>query len=163
MINLGEVIVDWCGNVRRASFKWFEGYIVVYLEGDELVVEGSNSKIKLSPREVVVKGLFQGVREYLEGARGERKTVYIDLAFPLKGLSKPWEIAFARHIDTYINNYGISYTVIEGVGHYLTIYPPPGSLYEHAVIAEDSIALLTLSRRKVYLVEEDNARRVILV
>ncbi len=149
--------------MRVASFKWGNGYIIARGIGDELVLEASNSRITLSPREVKVEGLFQGVREYYEGTRRERKTVYIDLAFKLKGVAKPESVAFAKHIDTYIGNYGISYTAIEGVGYYLTIFPPPGTLYDHAVLSDDSLVLVTLARRQLYIVKEDSARRIILV
>ena len=145
------------------SFKWPGGYLVVRSESGDLVIVASNSTIRFSPREVEVRGLFQGLREHVEGARGERKSIYIDLAFPLRGLRDPQGVAFARHVDTYSGNYGLSYTVIEGVGYYLTVYPPPGSLYDHAVVAEDRIVIVTLSRRSVYVMEEDGSRKIILV
>ena len=36
-------------------------------------------------------------------------------------------------------------------------------LYDHAVVAEDRIVLVTLSRRSVYVMEEDGSRKIILV
>lgn len=148
--------------MKRVSFKWREGYLVLTDNNGELVVEALNSTITFTVREVLVKGLFEGLREYVEGGRGEWKTVYIDLAFPLKGKPKPVDVAFARHVDTYVGGFGLSYTVIEGVGHYITVYPPPGALYDHAIIYDDGVALRTLSRRKVYILEENNTRKIIL-
>ncbi len=148
---------------RVVSFRWREGFLVAWAESGSLVVEGGNSRLRFDQREVAVEGLFQGVREHLEGRRGERKTVYIDFAFPLRGRGSPGEVVFNRHVDTYVGSYGLSYTVIEGVGYYLTIYPPVGSLYEYAVVSEDAVAIVTLSRRRVYVMEEDGARRIILV
>jgi len=149
--------------LRKASFKWREGYIVVYERGGELVIEAGNTRITLSPREVVVEGLFQGVREHPEGARGERKVVYIDFAFPVKGREAPEEVVFKRQVDTYAGGYGLSYTDLGEVGHFLTIFPPPGSLWENAVLSEDSLALLLLGRRQVYVMDEGRAKRLILV
>ncbi len=149
--------------MKRVSFKWRDGYVILRDDGGDLIVEGSNSVVRFSIREVSVKGLFQGIREHVEGRRGERKIVYIDFAFPLKGLENPVDIVFSRHVDTYIGSYGISYTAVEGVGFYLTIYPPPGALYENAVVYDDGIAITTLSRRHVYVMEENGIRRVIMV
>lgn len=148
--------------MERASFKWRSGYLILEDSGGILVAEALNTTLTFSVREVVVKGLFEGLREYVEGGWGEWKTVYIDLAFPLKGKPSPLDVAFAGRVDTYIGGFGVSYTVIEGVGYYITIYPPPGALYDHAVIYDDGVALRVLSRRKLYVLEEDNARRIIL-
>ena len=148
---------------KEVSFQWRDGYIIVTGGDDELVVEASNSRVTFSLREVSVQGLFQGVREHLEGSRGERKAVYIDLAFPLKGLAEPRGVVFKNTVDTYMGSYGLSYTVIKGIGYYLTIYPPPGGLYDHAVLAEDLILLYTLARRQIYQMREDSLVKIILV
>jgi len=149
--------------VKKASFKWRDGYVIVYERSGELVIEAANTRIILSPREIVVEGLFQGVREYPEGLRGEKKVVYVDFAFPVRGKEEPQDIVFKRHVDTYIGGYGVAYTNLDQVGHYLTIFPPPGSLWENAVLSEDSLAILMLGRRQVYVMEEGEARRLILV
>lgn len=148
---------------KEISFQWRDGYIIVSGGEDELVVDAANSRITFSMREVSVNGLFQGVREHAEGSRGERKAVYIDLAFPLKGHGEPRGIVFKNTVDTYVGSYGLSYTVIKGIGYYLTIYPPPGSLYDHAVVAEDLVLLYALARRQIYQMREDGLVKIILV
>jgi len=147
----------------KISFAWLEGFIVVEARGEELVIRAANTTLTLAPREITVEGLFQGVREKVEGRRGERKAVYIDFAFPVKGLSRPEGVVFKGPVDTYAGPYGLSYTVLPGVGHYLTIYPPGGALYEHAVLAEDFLMLYTLARRQLYVLEEGAARKIIMV
>lgn len=149
--------------MKRVSFKWGEGYLIVYEERGDLMVEAANSRIAFSPREIRIEGLYEGMREYVEGGRGEWKIVYIDLAFPLQGVERPRDVAFSGKVDTYIGSYGLSYTSLEGVGNYLTVYPPPGSLYDHTVVYDDGIALRMLSRRKVYVMAEDNTRKIILL
>jgi hypothetical protein len=135
----------------------------VYESPEGLVVEGSNSRIVFGQRQVSVEGLFEKFEEYEEGERSQYKTVYINLAFPIYGRDEGRDVIFQRSADTYVGNYGISYTVLEGVGYYITIFPPGGALYEHAVISEDRVALHTHRRRKVYLMDEGERKTLILV
>ena len=146
--------------MRKLSFRWSEGFLIVYEDPEGLVVEGTNSSITFGPREIIVKGLYQGLREREEN-RGQNKVVYIDLAFPLKGRETGEGMVYQRAIDTYIGGYGISYTPLEGVGYYLTIYPPSGSLYDYAVVGEDLVMVSTLRRRQVYVMfDEERERRI---
>jgi len=147
----------------KISFAWLDGFIIVSAGGDELVIRAANTTITLAPREIVVEGLFEGIREKVEGRRGERKAVYVDFAFPIRGVSEPEGVVFKGPVDTYAGPYGLSYTVLPGVGHYLTIYPPGGALYDHAVLAEDFLMLYMLARRQLYVMEEGAARKIILV
>ena len=153
--------------MRLASFRWRHGFLVVREGPEGLVVEGGNSRITFGAREVVVEGLFQGVREKEEGGRGQVKLVYIDFAFPLRGREAGEGTVFQRPVDLALGSYGVSYTPLEGVGYYLTIYPPSGALYDHAVISEDLVLLVTIRRRQVYTMVEDargiRVLRVILV
>lgn len=149
--------------LRKLSFRWREGFIHVYHGHEGLVVDASNTRITFSERQISVEGLFEGIREYPEGSRGEYKKLYIDLAFPIKGHPHAEGEVYQRSIDTHLAGYGISYTALEGVGYYLTIYPPSGSLYEHAVVADDRVLLYMLSRRQVYHMEERGRHTLILV
>ena len=149
--------------MRRLSFRWSEGFLAVYTGPDGLIVEADNTRLVFGQRQIAIGGLFAGTREYPEGARGEYKTLYIDLAFPIRGRARGEGQVYQRSVDTHLGGYGISYTVLEGVGYYLTIYPPSGSLYEHAVIADDRVAVYMLARRQVYFMDEGDRRVIILV
>ncbi len=147
----------------RISFAWRDGFIVVSGGEDELEIRAANTRIRLGLREVTVEGLFEGIRERVEGRRGENKAVYVDFAFPVRGVGEPEGVVFRRAVDTYVGGFGISYTVLEGVGYYLTVYPPSGALYDHAVLSEDFLLLFMLARRQVYMMEENSVRKIILV
>ncbi len=148
---------------RAISFAWSEGYIVLYEDSGDLVIEAYNTRLRLSEREIEVEGLFQGVREHVEGRKGEMKAVYIDFAFPVKGIESPRDVVFRGPVDTYVGRFGVSYTVLRGIGHYLTIYPPGGALYDHAVLSEDFLMLYMLARRQLYLMDEGEVKKIILV
>ncbi|MCE4624803.1 MAG: hypothetical protein F7C35_02930 [Desulfurococcales archaeon] len=149
--------------MKRISFRWNEGFLIVFESVEGLVIEGSNSRIALGQRQVTVEGLFEGYREHEESPRAQYKVVYIDLAFPLKGKEVGEGVVYQTSVDTYLGGYGISYTPLEGVAFYLTIYPPSGSLYDHAVISEDRISIYTIKRRHVYLMDEGRRKTLILV
>jgi len=149
--------------LRKLSFRWSEGFIHVYHGPEGLVVDAANTRIVFSERQIAVEGLFEGIREYVEGSRGEYKNLYIDLAFPIRGHPHAEGSVYQRSIDTHLAGYGLSYTALEGVGYYLTIYPPSGALYDHAVVADDRIAVHMLARRQTYLMEEGERRVIILV
>ena len=144
---------------RRASFYWGDGYLVCSLIGGDLEVRASNSVIVFEARSVYIGGLFEKLREY-RGRQG--KSIYIDLAFPLKGV-KSEGVIYKDDVDTYIGPYGLSYTVVNGIGYYLTVYPPPGTLYEYAVLSKSTIMLRVSFRREVYMMVENSGRRIILV
>ena len=149
--------------MRKLSFRWYEGFLLVYQGAEGLVVDASNTRLTFAPRQIEVDGLFAGTREYPEGSRGEYKVLYIDLAFPIRGHVRGEGQIYQRSIDTHVGSYGLSYTALEGVGYYLTIYPPSEALYDHAVIADDRIAIYMKSRRQTYYMSEGSRRIIILV
>lgn len=144
---------------RRISFYWGDGYVVCSLVAGDLELRASNTLIVFEPRGLYVDGLFESIREYVVR---DGKIVYVDLAFPIKGVKGVGSL-YSRDVDTYLGPYGLVYTVIEGLGYYLTIYPPPGALYEYAVVAKNIIMLKMSPRREVYIMTEETARRLILV
>ncbi len=148
---------------RRLAFAWLGGYLEVYLD-DGLTVEASNSTIVFKQREVEVSGLYYTYREYFLSRRRERKAVYVDLAFPLKGKSgeTPQAIVLSNG-DFSIGPFGLSYTVLDGVDYYLTVHSPPGFLYDHAVVSTRNVYLAMSGRRQVYLMDEGRVKRLILV
>ncbi len=148
---------------RVISFRWFKGFLIVSMGRDGLSIMGSNSKIVLGDRQISVKGLYQGMREYAENPRAQVKTLYIDLAFPIKGMDKSEGEVYLRTVDTYIGNYGLSYTPLDELGYFLTIYPPSSALYENVIIGPDMIAVTMLRRRHIYLMEEGGEKTIILV
>lgn len=145
--------------MKRASFYWGDGYIVCSLTGGDLEVKASNSTIIFESRSIFVGGLFERLREY---RGGQGKNVYVDLAFPLKGTRGEGAL-YRFDVDTFLGPYGLVYTSMEGLGYYLTIYPPPGSLYDYAVLSPDMLMFRTSHRREIYVLVEDNGRRIILV
>ncbi len=147
----------------KISFRWREGFIVVYSSPEGLVVEAENSRLVFGQRQVSIEGLFEGIREYEEQGRAALKTVYIDLAWPLRGRAHGEGTIYQREVDTSIGGYGISYTPLDEAGYFLTIYPPSGSLYDHAVVAEDKVAIVMLKRRHIYMMEEEGRRTLIMV
>lgn len=149
---------------RVYSFRWVDGgYLYVYMEDDGLVVEGRNLKLVLGLREVAVKGVYEGMREHMQDQRGTKKVVYLDLAFPIKGHGEPSGVAFTSPVDLSVGPFGLSYTPLDKAGTFLTIYPPPGSLYDYAVVAPDKVAFFMLGRRKVYQLMESEEKKLILV
>lgn len=149
--------------MRRASFKWVEGFIVVGLGDYQLEIKGSNIIIVMEAREVAFKGVYRGYREHLVDSRGSRKVVYVDFAFPVKGLEKPAGPTYMRDSDTSLGPFGVSYTSLGPIGSYITIYPPPGSLYDYAVLSPLALAIFSVGRRSFYLVEEEGYRRLVMV
>jgi hypothetical protein len=144
---------------RGSRFYWGEGYILCSITSGNLEVRASNTTIVFENRSLYIEGLFEKIREH---RWRQGKNIYIDLAFPIKGIKGGGAIHKAD-IDTYIGSYGLAYTIIEGIGYYLTIYPPPGSLYEYATISKDMVMLRTSLRREVYLIAENSGKRIILV
>lgn len=148
--------------MREISFKWRNGYIVASLRGGSLVFEARNSAISIDERQIIVRGLYENIREYSGNPRSRFKTIYIDLAFPLEG-TEPRGIIYEKPVDTYLGRYGLSYTPLGEAGNYITIYPPEGSLYEYIVLSDDIIMLETVKRRKTYLMREDNEVTIMLL
>jgi len=147
---------------REVDLAWDHGFI--HLEAnDELSVEAANTRIELSQREVRVKGLYSGLQEYNIDRRGQKKIIYIILAFKIAPLTGTPRSLVIETADLALGRFGVAYTVLDGVERYVTIYTPPGFLYDHAIISSDRIALSTLGRRQVYVMEEDGVRRVMLV
>lgn len=144
---------------RACKFYWDGGYILCSLTSGNLELKASNTTIVFENRSVYIEGLFEKIREY---RWKQGKNIYIDLAFPIKGIKREGAIHKAD-TDTYIGPYGLAYTMIEGIGPYLTIYPPPGSLYEYAIISKNTIMLRTSLRREVYLIAENSGRRITLL
>ncbi len=149
--------------VRELSFKWNKGFIIVRYSGNNLVIEAANTQIEISDRQITIRGLYSGLREYFENPKAVTKTIYVDLAFPITGLEKSKGTVYLRQTDTYIENFGLSYTPLDEIGYFLTIYPPQGALYENIILASDMIAITTLRRRQVYIMEEGEERTIILV
>jgi len=147
----------------EASLEWHSGYIILSEGRMGLVVRGSNFTLEFGLREVSVRGPFEGVEEVVQDRRGESKIVYLRFAFPLRGFKTGRGIVYRANIDFSIGPYGVSYTRITGVGDYLTLHPPPGSLYNSVSLSQDLAALYMIGRRRIYLMEEDGLRRIILV
>jgi hypothetical protein len=147
---------------RTLELAWDGGFIIVR-GNDTLEVVAENTTIGFSEREVTVDGLFAGIREHPLDRRNQRKIVYIILAFPMKPLSGMPKSLVMSNIDASVGRFGVSYTVIDGVQRYITIYAPPSFLYEHAVVSSDRIAITTLGRRQVYVMDEGRLKRIILV
>ena len=139
---------------RSLSFEWNGGFLRVRVD-EGLVIEAENTTITLMQREIDIKGLFMSYEEHLTDRRGERKVVYVNFAFPVKGFSKERvrELVLSNG-DFSVGPFGISYTKLGDIGRYLTIYTPPGFLYEVAVLTKEKLALFTIGRRQVYLLEE---------
>ncbi len=149
---------------RVYSFKWSDcGYVAVSSSSEGLTVEGENLRVTFGLREVSVRGVYEGLREHMQDQRGTKKTVYIDLAFPIKGLREARGTVFKSQVDLSLGAFGVSYTPLEPAGTYLTIYPPPGSLYDYAVVAPDKIALFTVGRRQIYVMDEMGEKKIIMV
>lgn len=148
---------------RSLELAWNSGYIELRAAGDYLEVEASNTRIRFREREVEIEGLFAGLEEHPLDRRGQRKIIYIILAFPIAPLSGTPRSLVVSNIDASMGRFGIAYTVIDGIERYITIHAPPGFLYEHAVISSDRVALTMLGRRQVYVMDEGNLKRVILV
>ncbi|MEB3816983.1 MAG: hypothetical protein LRS46_03475 [Desulfurococcales archaeon] len=148
--------------MRRIDIAWPGGFLRLS-SNDELVIEASNTRLTLSAREVTIDKLFLGFREYPLDRRLQRKIVYIDFAFPIKGLTGSPEVLVTSSGDYSLGRFGILYTVIDGVERYVTIYVPPEFLYEHAILSSSKLALVMLGRRQVYLSSEDTLKRIILV
>jgi len=149
---------------RVYSFKWIDGgFVAVSSSSEGLIVEGENLRVAFGLREVAVRGVYEGLREHMQDQKGTKKVVYIDLAFPIKGYREPRGTVFSSPVDLSLGAFGLSYTPLEPAGTYLTVYPPPGSLYDYAVVAVDVIALFTVGRRQIYVMEEAGERRIIMV
>lgn len=148
---------------RRMAFAWLEGYVEVYVD-EGLVVEAGNSRITLLQREVYVDGLYYGLREYFLDRRQERKGIYVEFAFPLKGKREghPQALMLGSS-EVGIGPFGVVYTVIDSIEYYLTIHPPPGFLYDYAVVTTRYLFMSTLGRRQVYVMDEGRLKKLILV
>ncbi|GAB6147772.1 hypothetical protein JCM10135_03130 [Stetteria hydrogenophila] len=131
---------------------------------DGLVVEAGNSRITLLPREVDIDGLYYGLSEHFLDGRQERKGIYIHFAFPLRGKSGGTPPALMlSSTELGVGPFGVVYTVLDGVEYYLTVHPPPGFLYDYAVITTRCMFLKTLGRRQVYVMDEGRLKRIMLV
>jgi hypothetical protein len=148
--------------LKELDVAWRSGFLRLRAN-DDLILEASNSRITLSAREVVIEGLFMGLREYPLDKRMQRKVVYIDFAFPLQGLNDTPKSLVVDTGDYSVGRFGVLYTIIDGVEYYITIYPPPGFLYEHAVLTSERLALTMLGRRQVYLMDEGKTKRILLL
>ena len=147
-----------------ASFKWYDcGFAVARRSSGGVRVVFENLEAEFHQREVWVKGVYEGLREHLLDSRGARKAVYLDLAFPARGLRSPVGAVFRREAEISLGAFGIVYSPLEPSSSYLSLYPPPGSLYDQAVVSPDAIALFTIGRRHLYLLEEEGYRKVIMV
>ncbi len=144
---------------RKISFYWGDGYVICSLTSGNLKFEALNTTIIFENRSLYVEGLFERIREH-KWKHG--KNIYVDLAFPIKGV-RGEGVIYNVDVDTYIGSYGLVYTIVEGVGYYLTIHPPPGSLYNYSIVSKDKVMLRTSLRREVYLLTDDNGKRIILV
>ncbi|MCE4621271.1 MAG: hypothetical protein F7B95_02370 [Desulfurococcales archaeon] len=147
---------------KELEFEWNKGYLRVRLE-EGLRIEGSNVSILLAPREVRIKGVFMDYKEYFIDRRQERKVVYVRFAFPSRGIEGQPRLLVMNTNDYSIGPFGISYTKIDGIEYYLTIYPPPGYLYDNAVLTTRMLALFMIGRRQVYLMREENDNVLVLV
>lgn len=149
---------------RELAFAWEGGFIEVSAN-EGLEIRAANSTIHFYQREIVVEGLFYTHREYSSGRhRSQKKVVYVDFAFPLKGISdrKPRTLIMSQG-DFSVGAFGVSYTPIDGVEYYLTIYPPPGTKYEYAVLTTRVLAILLHPRAQVYMMDEGKVKRLIFV
>ncbi len=149
-----------------AYVEWDDGYLEVREASGILLVKGSNVKLEIYQREIVFKGPYEGFREYIIGRRGERKVVYLDMAFPVKGIRhhsglKSGIIKTTR--DLSVGSFGLSYTKLDDLGSYITIYPPPGFMFDQIVISQYRIAVFTLGRRRIYMMEDSGLKRLIMV
>ncbi len=150
--------------VRIASFKWHDsGYAIASSTEYGLLVVFDNLRVEFSQREISLEGVYEGMREHQLDSRGSRKVLYIDLAFPAKGVKEPRGVVYMKSAEISMGAFGIVYSPLEPIGSYLTIYPPPGSLYDNATISPDKIAVFMLGRRQVYFMEEDSVKKIILV
>ena len=151
--------------MRRAYVEWSSGVLEIADEAPGLVVKGSNLTLAIGLRELSVRGPVEGFREHPLDRRGESKMLYIDLAFPVKGLEgRRGSPMYRVSADFSVGVYGVGYTRLEGVGFYLTIHPPPGALYRHIVVGEHQIAVAMIGRRQVYYMEEaGGVKKIILV
>ena len=148
---------------RSLSFEWEKGFIRVKYDR-ELIIEAENCRITLSQREIDIEGLFMNYTEHFMDKRGDKKVVYINFAFPLRGISKEKikELIISNG-DFSLGPFGISYTKLGGIGVYITFYLPPGFLYETAVLTRDKLALFTLGRRQIYVLDEGGGKKKILL
>ncbi|MCE4613783.1 MAG: hypothetical protein F7C07_08165 [Desulfurococcales archaeon] len=148
-------------------FAWYSGYITARVVAEGLELRGSNFSLRLGPREVSIRGPFESLREVELGRLEPGKVVYVDFAFTLKGFKeKRSGDTVDRNTDSSLGPYGVSYTRLKGASldvFYLVVYAPAGSLYEHAVLSGDRLALFTIRRRKVYMMAEEGFRRIYLV
>jgi len=148
-----------------ASFKWYDcGYAVAESTELGLKLLFSNLELEVGGRELNFKGVFEGVREHNIDSKGTRKVVYVDLAFPLKGLDRASGSVFYKQAEISLGAFGLIFSPLEPAGSYITIYPPPGSLYDYLVVAPDKVAIFTIGRRQVYLMEDTGGlKRIIMV
>jgi hypothetical protein len=149
--------------VRSLNFEWNRGFIRVTLKRG-LYIEAENAKIELMQREVEVKGPFMNYEEHIINRRSEKKVIYVNFAFQIKGISinKAKDLILSNG-DFSMGPFGISYTKLDGLGSYLTIYTPPGFLYETAVLSKEKLALFTIGRRQVFLLDEGTGVKKILL
>ena len=151
--------------MRPFSFKWRGGYLVLRAREDAIVLTGGNVLLTLSPRELSIRGPVEGIREHVIKPKlgNVGKTIYIDMAFDIRGVERPEGTVFSSTCESSVGGFGVAYTIIAGLGEYLTLHPPPGSLYEAVTVAAHTITLFTLERRQVYFMEEDREKKLILV
>ncbi|GBF08808.1 hypothetical protein apy_05330 [Aeropyrum pernix] len=148
---------------RVVSFRWLEGYAVAEATPEGVRLRFSNLTLEFGLREVLVEGVFEGYREYTT-PRGERKTIYIDFAFPARGVAEPRGAVYSGRADVPLGGYGLSYTSLEPSSAYITLYPPPGALYDYVTVSPDLAAIFTVGRRQVYMMREEGSTvRIILV
>ncbi|MCE4603759.1 MAG: hypothetical protein F7B20_02190 [Aeropyrum sp.] len=149
---------------RVVSFKWFDGgFAVISAEGGGVKIQFSNLEMVIGLREISLSGVFEKLWEHPLDKRNKSKAVYIEFAFPLKGLPRPEGVVFQDSSDTYIGAYGISYTPLNPASSYITIYPPPGALYDYLTISPDKAAMFTIFRRHVYTMREDGTVKILLL
>ena len=148
---------------RSLSFSWEKGFIRVRYD-KALTIKAENCRITLSQREIDIEGLFMNYTEHLIDRRGDKKVIYINFAFPLKGISKEKvkELIISNG-DFSLGPFGISYTKLGGIATYITFYMPPGFLYETAVLTRDKLALFTLGRRQIYVLDEGRGKKKFLL
>lgn len=147
---------------ESAELEWHKGFIRVYID-DGLRVDGSNFTILLANRETRIRGVYMGYSVYTLGRRGERKVVYVRFAFRGRGVAGSPSGLLAETGDFSVGPFGLSYTKLDGIEYYLTVYAPPGYLYEHAVLSSRMLALFMHGRRQVYEMEEDGERVLLFV
>ena len=148
---------------KPLTFQWKKGFIKIK-QDRELSVEAENSKIFFSQREIDIKGLFMSYNEYFIGRKKDRKVIYVNFAFPLKGISsKKADELIMNNSDLSLGPFDIHYTKLEGVSEYITFYMPSGFLYEIVILTEDKMALFTIGRRQVYILDEKRGTRKLLL